>query len=118
MSRAVTRPTPSTLADAELADIALPTARAAAIRAFARAVAHDELHLDRSVGLDQLVAEITAIPGLGPWTAHYIALRLGEPDAFSASDLGLRGAKRRTVSPRRRARHSHPLGGRDDVRVR
>lgn len=78
--------------DADLADVGLPAARAAAIRVFARAVAHDELHLDRSVGLDRLVAEITAIPGLGPWTAHYLALRLGEPDAFPASDLGLRRA--------------------------
>ncbi len=87
-----TFPAPGALADAELADIGLPGARAAAIRAFARAVTHDELHLDRSVGLDQFVAEITAIPGLGPWTAHELALRLGEPDAFPASDLGLRRA--------------------------
>jgi AraC family transcriptional regulator, regulatory protein of adaptative response / DNA-3-methyladenine glycosylase II len=87
-----TFPEPSVLADADLTGIGLPTARAAAIRAFAQAVVHDEVHLDRSVGLDQLVAEITAIPGLGPWTAHYIALRLGEPDAFPASDLGLRRA--------------------------
>jgi 3-methyladenine DNA glycosylase/8-oxoguanine DNA glycosylase len=34
-----------------------------------------------------------AIEGIGPWTAHYVALRgLGEPDAFPASDLGLRKA--------------------------
>ena len=33
-----------------------------------------------------------AVPGLGPWTAHYLALRLGEPDAFPAADLGLRRA--------------------------
>jgi AraC family transcriptional regulator of adaptative response / DNA-3-methyladenine glycosylase II len=36
------------------------------------------------------VASLTAIAGLGPWTAHYIALRLGEPDAFPGTDLGVR----------------------------
>lgn len=87
-----TFPTPSALADADVAAIGLPTPRANAIRSFARAVAHDQLHLDRSVGLDQLVAELTELPGLGPWTAEYVALRLGEPDAFPASDLGLRRA--------------------------
>jgi len=48
------------------------------------------VRLDRSAGLADLVASIVAIPGLGPWTAHYIALRLGEPDAFPATDLGVR----------------------------
>ena len=32
------------------------------------------------------------MPGLGPWTASYIALRMGERDAFPAADLGLRRA--------------------------
>jgi AraC family transcriptional regulator of adaptative response / DNA-3-methyladenine glycosylase II len=39
------------------------------------------------------VERLCAIPGVGPWTAHYVAMRaLGEPDAFPASDLGLRRA--------------------------
>ncbi len=46
------------------------------------------VRLDRSAGLDELVASITAIPGLGHWTAHYVALRLGEPDAFPARGRG------------------------------
>jgi 3-methyladenine DNA glycosylase/8-oxoguanine DNA glycosylase len=50
------------------------------------------VRLDRSVPLDELVASITALPGLGPWTAHYVGLRLGETDALPASDLGLRRA--------------------------
>jgi AraC family transcriptional regulator of adaptative response / DNA-3-methyladenine glycosylase II len=37
-------------------------------------------------------ARLTALPGVGPWTADYLALRLGEPDAFPAGDLGLRRA--------------------------
>jgi 3-methyladenine DNA glycosylase/8-oxoguanine DNA glycosylase len=52
------------------------------------------------------VARLTAIPGIGTWTAHYIAMRaLREPDAFPASDLGLRRAiataerRERAVTP-------------------
>ena len=42
---------------------------------------------------------LTAVPGLGPWTANYLALRLGEPDAFPAADLGLRRALARPERP-------------------
>ena len=83
-------PTAATLADADLTDFGIPGSRAAALREFARAVAKDEVRLDRSVGLEELVASISALPGLGPWTAHYIALRIGESDAFPETDLGLR----------------------------
>jgi AraC family transcriptional regulator, regulatory protein of adaptative response / DNA-3-methyladenine glycosylase II len=85
-------PPPPVLAEAELADLGLTGARATAVRSFARAVAEDEIRLDRSIGLDRLVASIQAVDGLGPWTAHYIALRLGERDAWPATDLGLRRA--------------------------
>lgn len=87
-----TFPAPAVLADASLVEIGLPAARAEAIRAFAKAVAEDSIRLDRSVSLDRFVADIIAVRGLGPWTAHYLAFRLGEPDAFPASDLGLRRA--------------------------
>ena len=87
-----TFPSPSTLATADLTGLGFPSARAQAIRNYAGAVAEDAIRLDRSVGLDQLVASITAVRGLGPWTANYLALRLGEPDAFPAADLGLRRA--------------------------
>ena len=50
------------------------------------------MRLDRSIGLERLIASITALDGLGPWTAHYLALRLGEPDACPTTDLGLRRA--------------------------
>jgi AraC family transcriptional regulator of adaptative response / DNA-3-methyladenine glycosylase II len=85
-------PAPQALAGAELGGLGLTGARQRAIQAFARAVVDGDVRLDRSVGLDELVASITAIPGLGPWTAHYIALRLGEPDAFPAGDAGIRRA--------------------------
>jgi AraC family transcriptional regulator of adaptative response / DNA-3-methyladenine glycosylase II len=92
-------PSPAKLADADLEGLGLTAARAWAIRAFATAVAKDEVRLDRGVGLDALVASIAALPGLGPWTAHYVALRIGEADAFPDSDLGLRRAIAR-LTPR------------------
>jgi AraC family transcriptional regulator, regulatory protein of adaptative response / DNA-3-methyladenine glycosylase II len=93
-SPGVTRtfPPPATLAEADLDGIGLTGARTRAVRAFAPAVAGDRVRLDGSVGLDELVESITALPGLGPWTAHYVALRVGEADALPAFDLGLRRA--------------------------
>jgi 3-methyladenine DNA glycosylase/8-oxoguanine DNA glycosylase len=90
-------PSPSTLATADLNDLGLTSSRAAAIKAFARAVTDQAVPLDRGSSLDQLVESVTAIPGLGPWTAHYLALRLGEPDAFPATDLGVRRSLSRAV---------------------
>jgi len=87
-----TFPAPETLADADLTGLGLTRAREEGIAAFARAVSAGVIRLDRSVGLDELVSSVTAIAGLGPWTAHYVALRLGEPDAFPATDLGVRRA--------------------------
>ena len=95
-----TFPTAQQLAEADLDGLGLTHGRGAAIRAFAAAVAADEVRLDRSASLDRLVDSITALDGLGPWTAHYVALRLGEPDAFPATDLGLRrAAARRSRTP-------------------
>ncbi|MGH9230270.1 MAG: DNA-3-methyladenine glycosylase family protein [Acidimicrobiales bacterium] len=87
-----TFPPAATLAEADLGGIGLTQARARAIRGFAVAVAEDRVRLHGGGALDELVGSITAVPGLGPWTAHYIALRMGEPDALPASDLGLRRA--------------------------
>jgi AraC family transcriptional regulator of adaptative response / DNA-3-methyladenine glycosylase II len=86
-------PRPERLATAELEGIGLPAARAASIRALASSVAGGTLNLDGAHGLEEAVARLQAIPGIGPWTAHYIAMRaLGEPDAFPADDLGLQRA--------------------------
>ena len=87
-----TFPPPAALAEADLDGIGLTGARIRAIHGFAAAVVEKRVRLDRSVPLGKLVGSITALPGLGPWTAHYIALRMGEPDALPASDLGLRRA--------------------------
>jgi AraC family transcriptional regulator of adaptative response / DNA-3-methyladenine glycosylase II len=85
-----TFPAADVVADADLIAVGLTKARADAVRAFARAVQADQIRLDGSVGLQELVAALTAVPGLGPWTANYLALRMGERDAFPAGDLGLR----------------------------
>ena len=83
-------PPPPFLVNADLTGIGLTAARIDAIRNFARAVEDGSVRLDMTRSLDQQVASVTRIPGLGPWTAHYLALRMGEPDAFPSSDLGLR----------------------------
>jgi AraC family transcriptional regulator of adaptative response / DNA-3-methyladenine glycosylase II len=77
-----TFPSPATLAGADLNGLDLTPSRADGIRSFARAVDEDAVRLDRSVSLDQLISSITELGGLGSGTAHYVALRLGEPDAF------------------------------------
>lgn len=94
-----TFPAPEILAEADLVGLGLTRARADAVRSFARAVSEDAIRLDRSIRLDGFIASVTAIEGLGPWTAHYLALRLGERDACPITDLGLRRALAR-LAPR------------------
>ena len=89
-------PGPAKLATASLnrlAGLGLPARRAAAVRTLARAVLAGELDLSGALDLEEFVHRAAALPGLGDWTANYLALRaLHEPDAFPASDLGLRRA--------------------------
>jgi len=86
-------PVPETLAGADLAAVGITKARARALDALATAVATGDLELDRARGLDETLAELQALPGFGPWTANYVAMRAcDERDAFPASDLGLRRA--------------------------
>lgn len=86
-------PTAVALAEArmdELAGCGFPRRRAETIRALARAVADDALMLDGSVAAADTRAALLALPGIGPWSADYIAMRaLHERDAFPASDLGV-----------------------------
>jgi 3-methyladenine DNA glycosylase/8-oxoguanine DNA glycosylase len=83
-------PKAEVLADADLKSIGLPAARAETIRSFARAVADGRIRLDASASSPDVIREMCALPGVGAWTANYIAMRaFGDPDAFPASDLGL-----------------------------
>jgi AraC family transcriptional regulator of adaptative response / DNA-3-methyladenine glycosylase II len=72
----------------------MPGARAATLKAMARAALDDPALFARGPSIDVTVARLRAVKGVGDWTAHYIAMRAcGEPDAFPASDVGLlRGA--------------------------
>lgn len=97
-------PDPETVAEGNLEHIGLTGSRQRALRAFAQAVADDKVRLDRSVSLQELVASIVDIDGLGPWSAHYIALRLGEPDAFPATDRGIQRALERLLPGSTKAR--------------
>jgi AraC family transcriptional regulator of adaptative response / DNA-3-methyladenine glycosylase II len=94
-------PSAATLADADLDGLGLTGARVDAVRAFATAVAEDQLPLDRSIGLDELVGRLRELRGIGAWSAHYLALRLGEPDAFPSGDVGLRIAAGRLTGTER-----------------
>lgn len=86
-------PSPAALAEASLEKLGLPRARAVALSTLARAVADGSLDLAAFEGAEQLLPALTALPGLGPWTAQYIAMRaLRDPDAFPAGDLGVRRA--------------------------
>ncbi len=83
-------PTPAVLAEADVATIGLPKARARTIRALAAAVALGEIVFDGASDPPALERRLTALPGIGSWTAQYVAMRaLNEPDAFPAADLGL-----------------------------
>jgi AraC family transcriptional regulator of adaptative response / DNA-3-methyladenine glycosylase II len=86
-------PPPETIADADLATIGLTRQRAATLRGVARAVCDGVVSFRPEQTLDQFVASWTHLPGIGAWTAHYIAMRaLSDPDAFPAADLVLRKA--------------------------
>jgi AraC family transcriptional regulator, regulatory protein of adaptative response / DNA-3-methyladenine glycosylase II len=83
-------PSPQRLRDAPLETIGLPRMRAATIRALAEAVADGRLSFDSGQRLEEFVERATALPGIGPWTAQYIAMRgLALTDAFPAGDLVL-----------------------------
>ncbi len=84
-------PRPESLRNADLSAIGLTTARAQTIRDLAAASCDGKLPDNSCIGLEAIVKSLTAIRGIGKWTAHYIAMRaLGEPDAFPEGDLGLR----------------------------
>jgi AraC family transcriptional regulator of adaptative response / DNA-3-methyladenine glycosylase II len=74
----------------QLIDRGLTRKRAETVRALALATADGALKLDPPADFDATRESLQAIPGIGPWTAEYIAMRaLRDPDAFPHSDLGL-----------------------------
>jgi AraC family transcriptional regulator of adaptative response / DNA-3-methyladenine glycosylase II len=91
-------PTSDALADATFEGIGLTSGRQKTIRAAAAAHAAGELVLDPGADRDESRTRLLALPGVGPWTAEYVAMRaLADPDAFPGSDLVLQ----RNVEPGR-----------------
>lgn len=86
-------PTPEQLTDLQPGELKVPVRRAVTFVALARALADGSI--DLSPGADRATArhELATLPGIGPWTVETVAMRaLGDPDAFPASDLGIRRA--------------------------
>jgi AraC family transcriptional regulator, regulatory protein of adaptative response / DNA-3-methyladenine glycosylase II len=83
-------PSPECLAAVPSIGLGMPAQRLQALKALARAAAHDP-NLFRPFGdMEEVIARLRSIPGIGEWTAQYIALRaIREMDAFPASDVGL-----------------------------
>lgn len=83
-------PTPERLLAADLRALGVPRPRRDTLLALARAAAADPQLFAPFGAVEEAIARLRAIRGIGEWTAHYIALRaLRAPDAFPASDLGL-----------------------------
>jgi AraC family transcriptional regulator of adaptative response / DNA-3-methyladenine glycosylase II len=68
----------------------MPKASAMAVTSMAQAIAADPMIFSRGASLEEAIAKLRLLPGIGEWTAQYIAMReLREPDAFPAADVGL-----------------------------
>ena len=88
-------PSAADLAEVDLSDLPMPRSRARALESLARAVAADPGLLAPRRDLDQAIETLKSLPGVGEWTAQYIAMReLREPDAFPAADVALMRALR------------------------
>ena len=86
-------PTAEVLAVVDPEDIPMPRARGIALNSLCAALASGQIQLDRSADRIDVRDSLLALPGIGPWTAGYIAMRaLGDPDAFLPTDIGVRNA--------------------------
>jgi len=89
-------PSAAALAEADPGALPFPRKRATALRSLARLSAAGELSLDAGTDSTEALGVLTGIPGVGPWTASYVAMRaLGDPDVFLPGDVGIRHALRR-----------------------
>jgi AraC family transcriptional regulator of adaptative response / DNA-3-methyladenine glycosylase II len=83
-------PRPEKLLRARLGDLGIITSRAETIRRVAKGVVEGHISFDPTQDFDEFCKSLTAIKGIGEWTAQYVAMRaLKDPDAFPHSDLGL-----------------------------
>jgi AraC family transcriptional regulator of adaptative response / DNA-3-methyladenine glycosylase II len=88
-------PSAAVLADANLSGLGLTTSRAETIRDFARRVRDGAIQFNGVIDVAEFAKTFTEIPGVGAWTAQYVAMRaLGDPDAFPSGDVALLRASR------------------------
>ena len=87
-------PSADALAGASMDSLRMPAARARCLLGLAAALASGQVAIDIGADRATVVSDLEALPGIGPWTSGYIAMRaLRDPDVFLATDLGvLRGA--------------------------
>ncbi len=84
-------PAPADIVNADLSNLGAPAARTRTLKAVAAAVLQGVVRFDGYALAQQLHEELICIPGIGPWSAQYVALRgFGEPDSFPSTDLGIR----------------------------
>jgi 3-methyladenine DNA glycosylase/8-oxoguanine DNA glycosylase len=77
----------------DIAAIGLPRLRAMTLRDLGAASERGDLSFGLTASVDEVVMSLRRVPGIGEWTAQYVAMRaLRFPDAFPAADLGIRKA--------------------------
>ena len=93
-------PAPEALAELDPEALALPRSRRRTLTTLVGRLADGSLRLGVDSDWDEARAELSALPGFGPWTVEVIAMRaLGDPDAFLPTDLGIRRAAERLGLP-------------------
>ncbi|MFI2184479.1 AlkA N-terminal domain-containing protein [Streptomyces sioyaensis] len=86
-------PSPAALAGLDPESLAMPRTRRATLTGVIAALGSGTLQLGVGSDRDEARAQLATLPGIGPWTVECIAMRgLGDPDAFTPTDLGLRRA--------------------------
>jgi AraC family transcriptional regulator of adaptative response / DNA-3-methyladenine glycosylase II len=86
-------PDAATIAALDPDDLPMPRSRGRALVTLCAALADGTIALDRGADRGDVRRALLALPGIGPWTADYIALRaLGHPDVFLPTDIGIRDA--------------------------
>jgi AraC family transcriptional regulator, regulatory protein of adaptative response / DNA-3-methyladenine glycosylase II len=90
-----TFPTADAIAGCATADFAMPAARARALIFACEQLASGRIVIDAGSDREEISRQLQSLPGIGPWTASYVALRaLGDPDVFLPTDIGVRNALR------------------------
>jgi AraC family transcriptional regulator of adaptative response / DNA-3-methyladenine glycosylase II len=88
-------PSADAIAGCVPADFAMPSARARALIHACEELASGRIVIDAGSDRDEIGRQLESLPGIGPWTASYVALRaLGDPDVFLPTDIGVRNALR------------------------